>query len=69
MGAGGRDGDEELLEREYDGADMERFLAPNEYELTASDRARFLPMFVEARSCAQRPVILNAASGRRSPWT
>jgi hypothetical protein len=49
LGTGGRDEDEENLEREHDEVDMDRFLDRNGYAMTESDRARFLPMFVEAR--------------------
>jgi hypothetical protein len=33
----------------YDEADMDDFLSRNAYVLNTADRARFLPMFVEAR--------------------
>jgi hypothetical protein len=46
---GVRDEEEDNIEREYDEADMDDFLSRNGYALNAADRARFLPMFVEAR--------------------
>jgi integrase len=54
MGMGARDEEEDLAEREYDEADMDDFLARNGYELNEADRARFLPMFLEARREAHR---------------
>lgn len=47
--AGARTEEEDLQEREYDEADMDSFLATNGYELDEADRARFLPLFLNAR--------------------
>jgi site-specific recombinase XerD len=47
--AGNRTEEEDLQEREYDEADMDDFLATNGYELDEADRARFLPLFLDAR--------------------
>jgi hypothetical protein len=49
LGLGDRDAEEEDLKREYDEADMDDFLSRSGHVLNATDRARFLPMFVEAR--------------------
>ena len=50
LGTGGRSEQDELDEREYDEADMDRFLDRNGYEMNEADRVRFLPMFVAART-------------------
>jgi hypothetical protein len=49
VGAGLRDEEDDLAEREYDEADMDDFLSRNGYEFNETDRDRFLPLFLEAR--------------------
>jgi integrase len=76
LGTGLRDEEEENVEREYDEADMDDFLSRNVYVLNAADRARFLPMFVEARREVNRDLTRAArlkdysesdAFGRNAP--
>ena len=49
FGTGRREEEENDVEREYDEELLDEFLARNSYILNDFDRARFLPMFVEAR--------------------
>lgn len=59
--------EEDLQEREYDEADMDGFLAANGYELNEADRARFLPLFLDARREGRLDVYRIAAELDYSP--
>lgn len=46
---GVRDEETDAMERQYDEQDLDHFLERSGYKLRAADRARFLPMFLDAR--------------------
>ena len=56
FGTGLRGEEDDLHEREYDEQDLEQFLVRNGHDLNAADRARFLPLFLEARRDGHKDV-------------
>jgi hypothetical protein len=74
LATGGRSEQDELDEREYDEADMDRFLARNGYVMNEADRVRFLPIFVAARTEVHKDLTRRRGTRtsrirRRSPRT